>query len=141
MQKNPHKYFPEFIYLFLIFFLCYTSVNKLTGLNSFRTNLIKTSLFTEATANWFSIVIIIVEIIVVLLMISSKKLGLIVATLMLVVFTLYISYLRYKGFYEVCGCGGILNGLEYKYHLTINIVLIFSGLYASLILYASKNEK
>ena len=44
-------------------------------------------------------------------------------------FTLYISMLRYLGKYEICGCGGILNGLSYATHLIININLIIAALF------------
>lgn len=141
MLKEIQKYFSEFIYLFIIFFFCYTSMNKLINLSSFKTNLIKTSLFNEANANWFSIAVILIEFIVVLFMVFRKKLGLLIVTIMLMIFTTYISYLRYKGFYEVCGCGGILNGLSYKHHLTINILLILASFYSLFTLNQSENEK
>ena len=141
MSKKIYVIVSEFFYLFLIFFFCYTSVNKLMNLNSFRTNLIKTSLFTDAEASWFSILVILIEIFVILVLIFKKRLGLMLITLLLLIFTLYISYLRFKGLYEVCGCGGILNGLDYKYHLIINITLIFSGLYSLIVIHIFNDEK
>jgi len=141
MSRKINIIISEIVYLFLIFFFCYTAVNKLMNLNSFRINLMKTSLFTEALANWFSVVVISIEIIVVLIMVFKKRLGLLLVTGLLLIFTLYISYLRFKGLYEVCGCGGILNGLHYKYHLLINCVLIFGGLYSLLILNTFSDEE
>jgi hypothetical protein len=73
-------------------------------------------------------------------MIFKKQLGLLLVTSLLLIFTLYISFLRFEGLYEVCGCGGVLNGLEYKYHLIINITLILTGLYSLLILNFNSNE-
>lgn len=140
LRKNQ-KYFAEAIYLFLIFFFCYTALNKLVNIESFRTNLIKTSLFNIQTAQYFSLMVISWEIIVVLLLLFLKKIGLYAFSFTMLAFTLYISFLRSKGLYEVCGCGGILNGLDYKYHLTINIGLIFGGLYLLIISNLIVNEK
>ena len=131
------KIFIEIIYLFLIFFFCYTAFNKFMNLSSFRTNLIKTSLFNINTAKIFSLIVIFWELLVVIFLLFYKKTGLYLFCFTMLIFTLYISFLKFKGFYEVCGCGGILNGLGYLYHFMINIGLIFGGLY---LLYISKNE-
>lgn len=120
----------EAIYLFLIFFFCYTAVNKLLKLDSFKTNLIKTTMFSKDAADVFSILIIGLEIAIILFMLFNKKKGLLAFCATMLVFTLYISFLRFKGLYEVCGCGGILNGLAYQYHFMINIGLIVGSLYS-----------
>jgi hypothetical protein len=133
MFKNALKFqkvIAEIIYLFLIFFFCYTAANKLMNLNSFRTNLLKTSLFSEDVANYFSVLVIILEFAIVCFMIFYKKMGLLFFTITMLFFTVYISFLRYKGLYEVCGCGGILNGLSYNTHLKINIGLIIGSLFS-----------
>ncbi|OXA80224.1 hypothetical protein B0A58_02630 [Flavobacterium branchiophilum NBRC 15030 = ATCC 35035] len=135
------KLIAESIYLLLIFFFSYTSINKLMNLDSFRTNLIKTTLFSEEFANIFSVIIIIIEISIILLLIISKMKGLLVFCFLILSFTLYISFLRYKGLYEICGCGGILNGLSYKYHILINIRLIISSLYSFYIFNYISDEK
>ncbi|WP_395051965.1 MauE/DoxX family redox-associated membrane protein [Flavobacterium sp.] len=135
------KTIAEFIYLFIILFFCYTAVNKLMNLESFRTNLVKTSVFTFEIANYFSYLVIILEIFVVIILLFFKQKGLLLFCFIILIFTLYISFLNFKGFYEVCGCGGILNGLQYKYHLLINLSLIISSLYCYLILNKANNEK
>lgn len=138
-QKN-NKILAEIFYLFLIAFFCYTAVNKLMNLDSFRTNLMKTSLFSEEVAKYFSVFVIIFEIIVILIMVFYKKIGLLFLSIMILTFTIYISFLNFKGLYEVCGCGGILNGLSYKYHLTINIFLCVSTIYSFVIFNSKTNE-
>lgn len=100
------------------------------NLNSFRTNLLKTSLFSEDVANYFSVLVIILEFAIVCFMIFYKKMGLLFFTITMLFFTVYISFLRYKGLYEVCGCGGILNGLSYNTHLKINVGLIIGSLFS-----------
>jgi hypothetical protein len=142
MEKEKiKKYFSEAIYLFLIFFFCYTALNKLMNLESFRTNLIKTSFFNIDSAKYFSLIVIFWEIVVVLLLLFIKKIGLLTFSFTMLTFTLYISFLRFKGLYEVCGCGGILNGLHYQYHLIINICLMLGGLYLLIITNIKVNEK
>ena len=123
------KIVAEIIYLFLIFFFCYTASNKLVNLESFRTNLMKTSLFSEYFAKIFSLVIIGLEFLIVILLLFYKKIGLLIFTFTMLIFTTYISFLRFKGLYEVCGCGGILNGLQYQYLLDINIGLILGSFF------------
>jgi hypothetical protein len=120
----------EAIYLFLIFFFCYTAANKLVKIDSFRTNLIKTSIFSKDFADIFSILIIGLEIAIVLFMLYNKKKGLLSFCATMLIFTLYISFLHHKGLYEVCGCGGILNGLAYQYHFMINVWLIVGSLFS-----------
>lgn len=139
MTVNTNKFqkiFAETIYLFLIAFFCYTSVNKMINIDAFRENLIKTSVFSESIAFYFSVFVIILEVIVILILLFFKNKGLLIFCFIMLVFTLYISYLRFQGLYEVCGCGGILNGLNYNSHLLINICLIIGSLYS---FYISKN--
>ena len=119
----------DVLYLFFIFFFCYTAVNKILNLESFRINLMKTSLFNEDFAKIFSLIVIGLEFLIIILLLFFKKIGLIIFTLTILIFTTYISYLRFKGLYEICGCGGILNGLQYQYHLYINISLILGSFF------------
>jgi hypothetical protein len=115
----------QVIYYFLILFISYTMMNKLLAIKSFQVNLLKTGLFDNATAIYLSYIVIITECLVLLILIFRKKTGTILLLIMFVIFTIYISVLRYYGRYEVCGCGGVLNGLEFKYHLIINLALVF----------------
>lgn len=127
------KVVAEIIYLFLIFFFCYTAANKLVNIESFQTNLIKTTMFNKEIAVIFSKCVIFLEIIIIITLLLNKRIGLIVFCFTMLIFTLYISFLRYKGLYEVCGCGGVLNGLKYEYHFLINLSLIFGSFFCLLI--------
>jgi hypothetical protein len=133
MSKKINKFqkiIAEIIYLFLISFFCYTAVNKMLNIDSFRTNLIKTSIFSMDLANIFSVFVIALEVVIILLLLFYKKFGLRVFILTMIVFSVYISFLRFKGLYEVCGCGGVLNGLSFSYHLLINMSLIIGAIYS-----------
>ncbi len=133
--------FAEIIYLVLIFFFCYTASNKVMNIDDFRINLLKTSVFNSFYAYFFSILIIILEFLIVIILLIDKVKGIIIFGFTILIFTLYISYLRYNGLYEVCGCGGILNGLSYESHFLINILLIFGSLFCFYQFYIAKNEK
>ncbi len=111
------------------------------NIDSFRTNLMKTSIFTQNQAIILSIVVILIEILIVLALLFYKKLGLFIFLVTILFFTIYISFLRFNGLYEVCGCGGILNGLDYKYHFLINVLLIISASYTLYVFNTLKNEK
>ncbi len=135
------KIISELIYLFLIFFFCYTAANKFFNLKAFQTNLFKTTLFSEEFIKPFSVAVIVLEVLLIIVLVFKKRFGLLLLSFTMLVFTIYITYLRYIGLYEVCGCGGILNGLAYKYHFYINISLILGSVYAYVIFNLSKNER
>ena len=65
----------------------------------------------------------------------KKYYGLVLSLSMMSLFTLYIIVLYAMGRYEVCGCGGIMNGLDFKSHLFVNILLI------CIIVYLLKDER
>lgn len=119
------------VYYFFMFFFTYTAIHKLANLASFRTNLIKTSLFTPATADVVSWLIIALELSIVTILFLRRATGFVLLSISLLMFTVYIAYLHAHGLYEVCGCGGIMNGLSYYTHFIINICLIFSSLFAT----------
>ena len=115
------------IYFFLIIFLSYVVTYKIFNLNSFQINIFKTGIFNNEYAKYLSYFVVSIEIMVLFLLLFYKKTGLLMFSIMIFIFTIYISILFYFNRYEVCGCGGILNGLKYKYHLLINLFLIFSS--------------
>lgn len=116
--------------LFVIFF-GYTAFNKLLNINSFQHNLLKTGLFADYFVVSFSFIVILCELIVIFFLIFYSKIGFLLVVMMMTGFTIYISYLNYSGLYEICGCGGILNGLAYKYHLLINVLILLSAIFCS----------
>jgi hypothetical protein len=126
--------------LLLIVFLGYTAFNKLLNITSFQDNLFKVGLFPNSLIPTLSYLVIFGEFIVIAFLIFSSKMGLLLTALMMCCFTIYISYLNYNGLYEICGCGGVLNGLPYKYHLIINLLLLSSSLSCLFLSNKSHNE-
>jgi hypothetical protein len=113
-----------FFYFLMIFFFSYTGINKLMKLDSFRMNILKTGVFSENTIKYLSVFVVSIELITVVLLLTKKRIGILLFTGLMITFTFYVTYLRANGLYEVCGCGGVLNRLEYKYHLMINLFFV-----------------
>jgi len=54
----------------------------------------------------------------------KERVGLWLSLSMMATFSIYIVILHLLNRYEICGCGGILNGLSFTTHLAINIGII-----------------
>ncbi|REC50447.1 hypothetical protein DRF62_19165 [Chryseobacterium piscium] len=129
------------IYSFLLLFLSYVFANKALDISAFQSNIFKTGLYSVSITKILSYFVLLVESIGIILLIVNKKAGLLYTLIMLIIFTIYISFLNFTSRYEVCGCGGVLNGLSYMAHFIINICLIILS-FISLIYYNKfSNEK
>ncbi|PKP13258.1 MAG: hypothetical protein CVU08_06215 [Bacteroidetes bacterium HGW-Bacteroidetes-3] len=112
-------------------------MNKLLKIESFQMNIAKTGVFSETYIYIVSYITLLIEISSIITLVFFKNKGLIFSFFMFLLFTFYIIYLRLFDKYEVCGCGGILNGLSFGIHLAINIGLIAITYY----LIDKKNKK
>ncbi|WP_375379306.1 MauE/DoxX family redox-associated membrane protein [Chryseobacterium luquanense] len=124
-MKNTTIVLWNIIYYVLIIFFSYTVTNKLLAIKSFQTNIFKTGIFNFQQAVYLSYFVLFLELSMVILLIFKKKTGLLFSFIMMLIFTSYIIFLFTNGRYEICGCGGILNGLSFKYHLIINLLITF----------------
>ncbi len=136
-MKTLESYFKIFLYYALIVFISYTLMNKLLKIESFQMNIAKTGVFSETYIYIVSYITLLIEISSIITLVFFKNKGLIFSFFMFLLFTFYIIYLRLFDKYEVCGCGGILNGLSFGIHLAINIGLIAITYY----LIDKKNKK
>ncbi len=110
--------------LLLIMFFSYTFINKALDMNGFKLNIAKTSLFRGIVVDIIAYIALAVECICIVLLLFKEKIGLIFSWFMMLCFTCYICILYFFSLYEVCGCGGILNGLSFQWHLLINSIVI-----------------
>lgn len=124
MKNNIIYFYKNIISIFLIIFFSYTVSNKILKINEFKLNLVKTDFFPYNFIDFVVYIVIIIESISIILLILKTKSGLLYSLIMMLLFSLYISILFSEGKYEVCGCGGILNGLSYEYHISINLTII-----------------
>ncbi len=120
MKKNIYR----FLLLLLIAFFSYTFINKILDIEGFMLNIAKTSLFRGYMVDIIACSALIAEGLSIILLLFKEKMGLIISWLMMFCFTCYICILYFLSLYEVCGCGGILNGLPFQWHLLINCIVI-----------------
>lgn len=109
---------------FFILFISYTLMNKLLILDDFLLNIAKTGLFDEKIVYLIAYTAISLEIISIILLLYKTNYGLYFSLCMISLFTIYICFLYYTNRYEICGCGGILNGLNFESHFSINLLLL-----------------
>jgi len=122
--------------------MSYVFANKAVDIESFQMNIFKTGIFSEIVSNSLGYIVLLIEMISIILLLLNKGKGLNFLIIILLSFTLYISILYHLNRYEVCGCGGILNGLSYKTHMLINVILIVVSLLSrGLMNTCTKNEK
>ena len=121
----------------IIFFLGYTFANKMMHFDVFLENLVRTGVFGSVMVYVVAIYALFTELLCLLLLIFKEKIGCLTTLFVLYSYTLYIFYLGVSGRYEVCGCGGILNGLQFKWHLLINLCMIICLTY----LYKDDNKR
>jgi hypothetical protein len=117
------------LYFSLIGFISYTLMNKVLIFDSFLLNISKTGIFPHNLVYLIAYTAILMEVVAIFLLLTKKKYGLCFLLGMMFVFTVYIAALFILRRYEVCGCGGILNGLKFEYHLVINMIIMFITLY------------
>lgn len=134
------KNISDFIYYLLILFLTYVFVNKVLDISAFIKNIFKTGLYDSLIAKVLAYFVLIIELINIIILLFSKRKGLSVSLTMLLVFTTYITFLNFTHRYEVCGCGGILNGLSFEKHLSINLGLIVLTLLSINLSYENKTS-
>ncbi len=118
------KSISDFGYYFLILFLTYVFVNKVIDIPAFNSNIFKTGLYSSEVAKIMAYLVLIIELLNILFLLFSKKKGLFISLGMFLIFTIYITFLNFTNRYEVCGCGGVLNGLSFEKHLFINLGLV-----------------
>jgi putative oxidoreductase len=116
--------------LFILLFT-YTAITKLLVLSTFEYTLSKSPLL-EWAAGPLSVGIPVIELIIaVLLLVPRTRLtGLYVFTGLMVLFTLWITYLLTIASHRPCSCGGILKYLSWKEHLFFNLGVVCLGIVA-----------
>jgi hypothetical protein len=110
--------------LLMILFL-YTAISKLLMLDAFRSVLSRSPLLGDISnlIAWF-IPLTEIAIAILLFIPSSRKLAFLFSTVLLTIFSLYITYMLIFSRDLPCSCGGVLNGLGWKPHLVFNCCFI-----------------
>ncbi|WP_343689995.1 MauE/DoxX family redox-associated membrane protein [Chitinophaga sp.] len=117
----------------LCFLFLYTSFNKLMAYDYYLYDL-KRSPVLGHYATIIAILIPAAELLVAGLLLLEKTIkgGLLGSLALMVVFTLYVSYVVFFAAYKPCSCGGIIRNLTWPQHLVFNlffVTLSILGLY------------
>lgn len=113
----------------LILLFVYTALSKLDGLSQFRAVLLQSPLLSNRS-QFFSLAIPVTELFVAFLLFfpRTRLWGFYGAFALMLLFTLYITYMLNFTPHLPCSCGGVLKQLTWKQHLIFNIVFTFLSL-------------
>jgi hypothetical protein len=109
----------------LIFLYIYTATAKFLDLHKFQTVLSKSPLI-DKNAFWLSGTIPSIEIIVSIFLFlpNYRRLGFLLSSILMGVFTSYISYMIAFVPDLPCSCGGIISKLNWPQHLILNLFFL-----------------
>lgn len=120
----------ELITVLLIILFIYTASSKLLDIAAFRKQMLNQPLPETLKQNLVWLVPVSKITTSIFLIIKPLRLyGFVLAFLLMLAFTLYVSLILAKAFaYIPCSCGGILNTLSWEVHLIFNIVFTILAL-------------
>jgi len=113
----------EIISFFFILLFVYTAGSKLVNLEGFRSVISYSPIIGQqaAVVSWL---MPITELLIALLLVipQTRRIGLLVSAVLMLLFTLYVSYMLASMSKLPCSCGGILKQMTWPQHLVFNIV-------------------
>lgn len=127
-------------YLYIVLFT-YAAVSKFLDFENFQAQLGQSPLVSAYTG-FISYSLLVVEFIIALLLAIPKTrfLGLMTSFAIMVMFTVYIIVILNYSSYVPCSCGGILEQMGWKAHLTFNIGITILAGAAALIVSVDKKK-
>ena len=137
---NIKSYIVQVICLLYVLLFVYAAVSKLLDFENFQVQLGQSPLLS-AFAAWIGWLVPLIEIIIaVLLMIPKvRTIGLFGAFNLMVMFTAYIFIILNYSSFVPCSCGGILEKMSWRSHLTFNILFVLLACFALIL--QSKEKK
>ncbi|MFN0291952.1 MauE/DoxX family redox-associated membrane protein [Pedobacter helvus] len=118
-----------------VLLLAYAALSKLTNYGVARRAML-VQVFSREMALTLVWLVPVVELLVVLLLlfVRTRLLGLWLATLLMLSFSVYLIIAYLGGFGKVpCGCGGILGKMGYSVHLVFNLCFVALGVWGIVI--------
>ena len=134
MNAKIRLWIPELVSpLFVLLFL-YTALNKLQYFDGFVESIDRNPLL-RAFENELAVAILVSEFSITALLIIpvTRRLGLLLATLLMLCFTIYIWYMLATASHLPCTCGGIFNDMLWKDHLWFNSTFVILGTLSTII--------
>jgi hypothetical protein len=123
--------------LFVLLFL-YTAISKLKDYKHFARVMLHSPLIAHY-ALYLSITVPSIELIAVVLLIipTWRRAGIILSTVLMIVFTVYIGYMLFTSSNLPCTCGGIFEHMAWQKHFVFNCVFLLLGI-STIFLYNPK---
>ncbi|MBX2914699.1 MAG: hypothetical protein KF856_05415 [Cyclobacteriaceae bacterium] len=124
------KHLAELITTLLVILFTYTALSKILDVDTFRKQMLNQPLPETLSQNLVWLVPVSEITTSIFLILKPLRLhGFVLAFLLMLAFTLYVSLILANTFaYIPCSCGGILNTLSWEAHLIFNIVFTLLAL-------------
>jgi uncharacterized membrane protein YphA (DoxX/SURF4 family) len=118
----------ELVASFYVLLFLYSAIMKLRNLDAFSTNMYQIPLL-RPFANMLAVALPVIEILIALILIipATRRVGILLATSLLGIFSIYIIYIFYTMDDLPCSCGGIIQQMSWKAHLIFNLILCLLG--------------
>ncbi|RZK43373.1 MAG: hypothetical protein EOO90_03690 [Pedobacter sp.] len=134
LPTDKRKFFPpipkqQLLQIFgslLILLWAYTAGSKLAAMEEFEKEL-KNQVFSDSISNQLIWLLPITELLAagLLLFTAARKIGFMLSTLLMAVFTIYIALVLGGYFHKFpCSCGGVLKELGWQAHLWFNLFFL-----------------
>ena len=126
----------------LIVLFTYTAINKILHLPNFILTISRSSII-GSNAGFIARTVITVELLIVIFLFfpALRKIGLLLSSLLMLAFTVYVAYILSTEPQLPCSCGGIIQQLSWTNHLILNIVLTALAGIAFFSLHRNQNRK
>jgi uncharacterized membrane protein YphA (DoxX/SURF4 family) len=136
------KIVPIVAAILLVILFLYTGISKLADYARFRKTIADASLLAPV-AGFLAWAVPAGEIItaVLLLIRRSRLAGLYISFVMMLLFTGYIIWLLYFMEGVACGCGGVLEAMDWEQHLIFNIAFTLLALAGVITEYSRRKKK
>lgn len=123
------KRMPDIICGLLILLFAYTAFSKLLAFSHFRFVLSSAPLIGNYSTVLAALIPVTELFIVILLfMPRTTKAGLIAASSLLLVFTVYLVFMILTDPHLPCSCGGVIQRLSWREHIAFNVFFILIGI-------------
>ncbi len=125
LNKSIYNNLPIIVsYLYILLFV-YAAVSKIIDFQNFQVQLGQSPLL-GAFAGFISYTVIAFELLIALLLSYSRtrNIGIHLACILMVLFTLYIFIVLNYSTFIPCSCGGVLESMSWQTHLWFNIIFV-----------------
>ena len=128
LKKNLY---PDIIACFLIFLFVYTAINKLIDIKSFETTL-SLSPYLRSTASLLAWCIPFSELLIAFLLFMPlyRHTGLLLGSVLMGLFIIYIGFMISVSKGLPCTCGGVISKMSWSRHLVFNSVVFIMAISA-----------